>query len=86
MTKQDALSATIKKFTNLMDGDILPGVSVTNVINYYEALINNTSIPKDNRVSGIESNFIDDILEDHWYVCSGNRTCNISNQVRHFYL
>lgn len=64
MTKQDALSATIKKFTNLMDGDILPGVSVTNVINYYEALINNTSIPKDNRVSGIESNFIDDILED----------------------
>jgi len=64
MTKENALSATIKKFTNLMDGDILPGVSVTNVINYYETLLNNTAIPKDNRVSSIESNFIDDMLED----------------------
>ena len=39
MTKEEALAKTKKKFTNLLDGDILPGVSVSWIISYYESLI-----------------------------------------------
>ncbi len=39
MTKEEALEKTRKKFTNLFDGDILPGVSVGKIISYYESLI-----------------------------------------------
>ena len=39
MTKEEALEKTKKKFTNLFDGDILPGVSVGKIISYYESLI-----------------------------------------------
>jgi len=39
MTKEEALEITQKKFTNLFDGDILPGVSVGKIISYYESLI-----------------------------------------------
>jgi hypothetical protein len=39
MTKEEALAITRKKFTNLFGGDILPGVSVGEIISYYESLI-----------------------------------------------
>ena len=39
MTKEEALAKTKKKFTNLLDGDILPGVSVSWIISYYESLV-----------------------------------------------
>jgi len=39
MTKEEALAKTKEKFTNLLDGDILPGVSVGKIISYYESLI-----------------------------------------------
>ena len=39
MTKEEALAKTQKQFTNLLDGDILPGVSVGKIISYYESLI-----------------------------------------------
>ena len=39
MTKEKALAKTKEKFTNLLDGDILPGVSVSKIISYYESLI-----------------------------------------------
>jgi len=39
MTPEEALYKTKKKFTNLMGGDILPGVSVSEIISYYESLI-----------------------------------------------
>jgi hypothetical protein len=35
---------TIKKFTNLLDGSILPRASVSQIIEYYEAQKNNTPI------------------------------------------
>ena len=39
MTKEEALAITRKKFTNLFGGDILPGVSVGEIISHYESLI-----------------------------------------------
>ena len=39
MTKEEALVITRKKFTNLFGGDILPGVSVGEIISHYESLI-----------------------------------------------
>ena len=39
MTAEEALYETKKKFTNLIDGDILPGYSVGEIISYYESLI-----------------------------------------------
>lgn len=39
MTKEEALSKTKEQFTNLLEGDILPGVSVGEIISYYESLI-----------------------------------------------
>ena len=39
MTKEEALEKTQKKFTNLLDGDILPRTSVGKIISYYESLI-----------------------------------------------
>ena len=39
MTPEEALYKTRKKFTNLVGGDILPGVSVGEIISYYESQI-----------------------------------------------
>ena len=39
MTKEEALEKTQKKFTNLLDGDILPRTSVGKIISYYESFI-----------------------------------------------
>ena len=39
MTEEEALYETRKKFTNLVGGDILPGVTVGEIISYYESLI-----------------------------------------------
>ena len=39
MTKEEALKKTRDKFTNLLDGDILPRYSVRDIINYYETLM-----------------------------------------------
>ena len=40
----NAKEATIKRFTNLFDGGILPRVSVSQIIEYYEAQLRNVSI------------------------------------------
>lgn len=64
MTKQQALEKTVRKFTNLIDGKILSGVSVTAVISYYESLCagipDKAVMPK----SGIMQNFIEDGIKD----------------------
>ena len=39
MNKEQALEKTKEQFTNLLEGDILPGVSVGKIISYYESLI-----------------------------------------------
>jgi hypothetical protein len=39
MTKEEALRKTREQFTNLLEGDILPGVRVGEIISHYESLI-----------------------------------------------
>ena len=39
-----AKQATIGRFTNLLDGSIIPRASVSQIIEYYEAQKNNTPI------------------------------------------
>ena len=41
MTKLEAMAQTSNRFTNLMDGSVLPSASVLAIINYYEYLIDN---------------------------------------------
>jgi hypothetical protein len=40
----NAKQATIKRFTNLFDGGILPRASVSQIIEYYEAQLRNAPI------------------------------------------
>lgn len=35
-----AKEKTIRKFTNLMDGKVIPNVSVKTILDYYEAILN----------------------------------------------
>jgi len=39
MTKEQAQRETIKRFTNLIDGKVLPFASVATILNYYETLL-----------------------------------------------
>ncbi len=40
MTTQEARQCTIQRFTNLLDGTVLPYVTPGQVIDYYQSLIN----------------------------------------------
>lgn len=64
MTKQEALLRTSSKFTNLMDGKIIPNVGVTTIINYYESLLIDNPV-KITTTSGIESNFMEDMAQEY---------------------
>jgi hypothetical protein len=58
MTKEkiEALMATTRKFTNLIDGDIIPNVGVISIISYYEDLLHkNVQVVKS--TSNIERKF-----------------------------
>jgi hypothetical protein len=64
MTKEYALAATSRKFSNLMDGDVLPNVGIVQIITYYESLISN-KIPLVVNKSNIEYNFQEDEIEEY---------------------
>ena len=73
MTKEEALEKTRKKFTNLFDGDILPGVSVSKIISYYESLIKNEVPDNAMPIGGIERNFLEEeIQDDEFYMRNGH--------------
>jgi hypothetical protein len=40
----NAKSLTIRRFTNLLDGSIIPSASVSQIIEYYEAQLRNAPI------------------------------------------
>jgi len=72
MTPEEALYKTRKKFTNLVGGDILPGVSVGEIISYYEDLIADKKPSYKEPVSGIEANFLEEeIKDDEFYLRNG---------------
>ena len=75
MNKQDALSVTVEKFTNLYGGGILPNVSVRTIIEYYEKLVDGKPVSVTYTPSGIENNFIEDAIgemEDEYYMDQDN--------------
>jgi hypothetical protein len=63
MTKLEAMSQTSKRFTNLMDGNVLPSASVLAIINYYEFLIDSNPVEIKYQ-SGIEKNFVEAEIEE----------------------
>jgi hypothetical protein len=68
----NAKQATIKRFTNLFDGGILPRTSVSQIIEYYEAQLRNVPITVKQNCS-ITNKFkeaeIDELTEgDYWDV------------------
>ena len=64
MTRELAKIKTIQKFTNLLDGTLLPGYSVAQVISYYESQI--LGVPTDNisRIDGITAKFMEDYINN----------------------
>lgn len=62
VTKQEAKEQTVKKFTNLLDGKILSGISVSKVLDYYESLIIDEPI-RVVRPGNIEQRFIQEEIK-----------------------
>jgi hypothetical protein len=63
MTKQEALLKTTQRFTNLMDGSVIPKAGVTTIIHYYESLlIDKPQVVKS--TSNIESNFQEEEFQE----------------------
>jgi hypothetical protein len=63
MTKQEALLKTRQRFTNLMDGSVIPKAGVTTIIHYYESLlIDKPQVVKS--TSNIESNFQEEEFQE----------------------
>lgn len=60
MTRELAKIKTIQKFTNLLDGTLLPGYSVAQVISYYDSQILGLTVNPISRVDGITANFMED--------------------------
>ena len=64
MTKQDALNATVSKFTNLYDGSVLSHASVRTIIEHYEALLVGAKPARVNDHSHFIQNFIEDEINE----------------------
>ena len=60
----NAKQATIKRFTNLLDGSILPRASVSQIIEYYEAQLRNVPITVKQNCS-ITNNFLDEEINEY---------------------
>lgn len=61
MTPQEqALKDTTNRYTNLLDGCVQSGVSVREIIRYYESKLANQPPPVTKRSSGIVDNFIEE--------------------------
>ena len=73
MTRAEALNKTKERFTNLLDGKVLPNATVTSIINYYESLVEKNIAPAVNHSCGIMDNFREAAIQqyiddnDEWY-------------------
>jgi hypothetical protein len=63
MTKQKALQLTTKRFTNLLDGSVVPSASVGTIISFYEALCANTR-PTYVSMGNIEREFLEESIRE----------------------
>lgn len=64
MNKETALAKTERKFTNLIDGQVLNGVSVGHIIAYYEGLLADKPITVRKPMGNIESKFLENEIDD----------------------
>lgn len=63
MEKEQAIKATIKRYTNLVDGKVLPFVSVATIINFYEGLLCDFQ-PQSKNDCGITKNFEEECINE----------------------
>jgi hypothetical protein len=63
MDKATALQKTERKFTNLLDGGVLNGYSVGQIITYYEGLLKDKPTMVSKPMGNIESNFLEDEID-----------------------
>ena len=63
MNKLEALARTSKRFTNTIDGSVLPDSGVVQIIMYYEHLLE-TNEAQIRYMSNIESNFVEAEIEE----------------------
>lgn len=57
MTQQEARTMTIQRFTNLLDGTVRPNISAGQIIDYYQALLNNNKPQVKMPLGNIERQF-----------------------------
>jgi hypothetical protein len=65
MTRAEALKKTRERFTNLIDGKVLPYVGITEIILYYETLVAKNVAPTVTRSSGILDNFREAEIQEY---------------------
>jgi hypothetical protein len=81
MTKLEALARTSKRFTNTIDGSVLPDSGVAQIITYYEHLLE-TNEAQIRYMSNIERKFEEQYIQeqlseaDYW---DGNETDKYPN-------
>ena len=63
MNKKTALEKTSSKFTNLLDGKVLPSATVSGIIEYYENLLEGKPTTVRKPMGNIESNFLEDEID-----------------------
>jgi len=72
MTKEEALKQTKERFTNLLDGSILPGISVSKIISYYEDSLEGNKPDSSMPIGNIECQFLEkEIEDDAFYLHNG---------------
>jgi len=65
MLTHDAKQLTIRRFTNLLDGSIVPKASISQIIDYYEALKQGSyvAVKKDN--CNITNRFLEEDIQEY---------------------
>jgi hypothetical protein len=64
MTKEQAQRDTVKRFTNLIDGKVLPFASVASIINHYELLLNGSKVNASPSHDAIIQNFNEEWIKE----------------------
>lgn len=74
MTTQEARTKTIQRFTNLLDGTVRPNITVGQIINYYQELLDNNKPQVSMPLGNIEKQFQEAEIEynqnefdDYWF-------------------
>ena len=64
MKKKEAMRLTREKFTNLYGGGVLPGTSVTEILEYYNTLLKGKNLVVKPSISNIERRFMEKRIQE----------------------